>query len=438
MILAFALSSCVMYRPDHSRKMTFLDRTVEKTQEDVTVSVVALSDKEASKLFGAKLAKKGIQPVWFKIENRSKQAYIFSQRSVDARYYSPAEAAYIAHYSAMKRVLTLGVFGLLFFPILLAIPVELAMVEVANHKMNSFFLKEGMENNVIQPKEVASGFVFTPIKQGTREVHLKLYSERGILEFVFFVEVPGLKFDYEKKDFDALYPASEIVNYTDSLQLKAALERLPETTSGKNGKREGDPLNLVMIATLDELLTYFASAHWDQTEALDIRSAQRMAKSFVFGRSNLNSPFSSLFLWGRNQDISFQKARQTISERLHLRLWFAPMRFQSKPVWVGSVSRDIGVRFTLKTWNLMTHKIDSNIDDARDYVLVDFAENGLVERYGFLADMTPVEKTKPKRNLTDDFYYTDGARVVIKLGERDSGPSNFEWQSPFEIEKKAA
>jgi LssY C-terminus len=34
------------------------------------------------------------------------------------------------------------------------------------------------------------------------------------------------------------------------------------------------------------------------------------------------------------------------------------MRFEGKPVWVGQVSRDIGVRFTLATWNLVTHRID--------------------------------------------------------------------------------
>jgi hypothetical protein len=68
--------------------------------------------------------------------------------------------------------------------------------------------------------------------------------------------------------------------------------------------------------------------------------------------------------------------RQTINERLHLRLWLTPLRFQDKPVWIGQISRAIGVRFTLRTWNLTTHKIDPDVDDARDYVLDDLMESG--------------------------------------------------------------
>jgi hypothetical protein len=43
-------------------------------------------------------------------------------------------------------------------------------------------------------------------------------------------------------------------------------------------------------------------------------------------------------------------------------------------VWVGQVSRDIGVRFTLRTWNLTTHRIDPEVDEARDYVIEDLLE----------------------------------------------------------------
>ena len=49
-------------------------------------------------------------------------------------------------------------------------------------------------------------------------------------------------------------------------------------------------------------------------------------------------------------------------------------------MWVGQVSRDIGVRFTWRTWNLTTHKIDPDVDDARDYVLDYLMESGRVAR----------------------------------------------------------
>jgi len=33
------------------------------------------------------------------------------------------------------------------------------------------------------------------------------------------------------------------------------------------------------------------------------------------------------------------------------------------PAWVGQVSRDIGVRFTLKTSNLTTYIVDADVDE---------------------------------------------------------------------------
>ena len=36
------------------------------------------------------------------------------------------------------------------------------------------------------------------------------------------------------------------------------------------------------------------------------------------------------------------------------------MRFEGKRVWIGQISRDIGVRFTTKT--ITTHKIDADVD----------------------------------------------------------------------------
>ena len=41
-----------------------------------------------------------------------------------------------------------------------------------------------------------------------------------------------------------------------------------------------------------------------------------------------------------------------------MRLWLAPFRFEDRPVWIGQVSRDIGVKITPKSPTLTTHVID--------------------------------------------------------------------------------
>jgi len=127
--------------------------------------------------------------------------------------------------------------------------------------------------------------------------------------------------------------------------------------------------------------------------------------------------------------VALQKARGTISQRLHLRLWCTWARYSGKTVWIGQVSRDIGVRFTFKTWNLSTHKIDPDVDDARDYVLADLAAAKRISRLGYLDGVGAATRECPRKNLTGDPYYTDGYRVVMMLSDGTTSPEFFSWDA---------
>jgi len=232
-----------------------------------------------------------------------------------------------------------------------------------------------------------------------------------------------------KKDFNTRYSGKELMTY-DEPALVAALKALPCCVTDKKDKKTGDPLNLIVIGELEELLEAFAAAKWDETESLGVGSGYQMSKSFLFRHANRYAPVSPLYYNGVSQDIAFQKARERIDQRLHLRLWYSPMRFNGKPVWVGTVSRDIGVRFTFKTWYLTTHKIDSHIDEARDYVLEDLSGVERVSHYGFVEGVGARPRSKPGRNLTGDPFYTDGLRVTIELGDTVTSLSSFNWTFP--------
>ena len=73
-----------------------------------------------------------------------------------------------------------------------------------------------------------------------------------------------------------------------------------------------------------------------------------------------------------------QKARGSVDERNHLRLWLAPVTFRGEDVWVGQISRGIGIKLSSKT--VVTHKIDPIIDEARYYLVVDLAASQSLER----------------------------------------------------------
>ena len=117
----------------------------------------------------------------------------------------------------------------------------------------------------------------------------------------------------------------------------------------------------------------------------------------------------------RPQDLALQRARNTILQRNHLRLWLAPFRFQGKSVWVGQVSRDIDIKVTTSSSTLTTHVIDPNVDEAREHVLQSLLVAGAIKRFGFVAGIEPASPDNPHTNLSDDPYFTDGLRLVAIL-----------------------
>ena len=233
------------------------------------------------------------------------------------------------------------------------------------------------------------------------------------VQFLFSISVLGIAADYLHRNFEALEKPSALQD-CDIDTLIARLAAMPVTTTNAAGTRLGDPLNLVVIGEFETLLGTFA-ARWDESETITLATCWKTVRSFLLGSQYRYSPVSPLYLFGRSQDVALQRSRHSINERLHLRLWLTTLSFRGKPVWVGQCSRDIGVRFTLKTWNLTTHRIDPDVDEARDYVIEDLLKAEHIEAAGYVDGCRPSDSAVPRRNLTGDPYFTDGKRVVIVL-----------------------
>ena len=144
---------------------------------------------------------------------------------------------------------------------------------------------------------------------------------------------------------------------------------------------------------------------------------------------------SPLYVYGRPQDVGLQKARQTVDERNHLRLWLSPMRYHGMPVYIGQISRDIGVKLTTKSPTLTTHEIDPDVDEAREYLLQDLLESQKVAKIGFVEGVGQAGPENPRYNLTDSPYWTDGLRVVFVFSEESTALDEvefFEWVRIFQ------
>jgi len=421
--LALGAAGCVSYRPKPLADVHFQDRVAWVGDDDVRIGVAALSAKESKQAFGVPLAKKGMQPVWLSIENRSSTPILFLQQSVDPDYYSPAEAAHRSHYSGTTRFLFYGVAGLLFPPLWIAAPIELVSAYVANGRMDERFQETGIGNRLIAPDKTAEGFMFTRFDEGTKPVPIGIITEDGRKRFEAFVTVPGLRVDYDAVDFATIYRPDEIRDL-DWAGLRVEPGRMPCCTTNAAGTKNGDPLNLVFVGEFDDILLQLTRAGWDETETLSARTAWRTSMAFLSRSQYRYSPVSNLYAFGRKQDFAMQRARATINERNHLRLWSAPFRVDGKPVFVGQISRDIGVRLTWRTWNLTTHQIDPDLDDSRENVIGDLIETDHVSRVGYAEGAGERTRQNPGRNLTGDPFYTDGYRGVAAVVD-DEVPLEF-------------
>ncbi|MGH6920318.1 MAG: LssY C-terminal domain-containing protein [Geminicoccaceae bacterium] len=411
-LLALGLSACAAWQPGTLAPESYLARAQSETEDGVTVTTAALSAPEAAALFGTDLADDDIQPVWIEIENRQDAAYWYMHRYTDPMYFSPAEVAF-----ANRRWLA----------------------GEANRRMAEAFQKRSLEGYV-PPLSTVAGFVYTRRDPGTKVVSVSLLGDDQVKVFDFILFTPDLAADHRRIDLAALYRPDEL-RAVDEAELRAALERLPCCPTNADGSRQADPLNFVLIGDSEAILAALVRAGWDETEILSTGSVAATAESFLFGSRYRYSPVSPLHLFGRPQDAAFQKARGNIHRRNHLRLWLAPLRHDGEAVWIGQISRDIGVRFTTSTWNLTTHAIDPDVDAERWYLAQDLASVSALSKYGLVGGVGVSTLTEPRVNAGGDPYFTDGLRAVLFIASEPVPITGIEWldwrEEPMPAERDA-
>jgi hypothetical protein len=163
----------------------------------------------------------------------------------------------------------------------------------------------------------------------------------------------------------------------------------------------------------------------------------RIASAFIFGSRYRYAPISGLYLFGRIQDMTFQKSRAAIDERNHIRIWLAPVSYEGTPVWVGHISRDAGIKFSGRVWPPTTHVIDPAVDEARFYLEQDLIYSRNVRRFGLAEGVGSAAADAPRYNAEGDPYFTDGLRAVFFIDD-DVVPLDdvevMKWALPDELE----
>lgn len=366
-------------------QVDFLTHAKSTTNGDITVTVAVPSKQETEALFGTSLYKEQIQPVWVKVENRSSSNYLLMKVGIDQNNFSPLEASYQRHSGSKETRL----------------------------EMDKFFWSMDFENPAMAGT-VTSGFVFTNLDEGFKAINIDLLTSDDLKSFSFVVRVDGLVTDSGQVDFESIY--DEWIDIEDEQELRRVLASFPCCTANKDGDQWGDPLNVVMIGSKSDLFAALIRRGWHQTEISYADSLKKTFHSFLFGSRYRYSPISPLYVFGRPQDIGVQKARQSISLRNHMRLWRTRYNYQGKEIYLGQISRDIGVKFNKRT--ITTHAIDPDVDDTRSGLAADLAYSQALVKIAYVKGSQVSTMADTHHNLTPDPYLSDGLRVVLFFDER--------------------
>ncbi len=187
------------------------------------------------------------------------------------------------------------------------------------------------------------------------------------------------------------------------------LKEAPQRAQGKDGK-PGDPLNLVFVASQEQIRQAFEAAGWAEAEKLTGKSLFETVRAVMANKGYGSAPVSQLYLYGRAEDLAFQKMLNTFAKRHHLRIWKSPVQTSDgRDVWLGAATHDTG-------WDIrpgvVSHAIDPQIDQEREKVRADLIATGMVSNANRVTRPDPLSEGLTATGAT---WKTDGFLVGLEL-----------------------
>jgi hypothetical protein len=183
----------------------------------------------------------------------------------------------------------------------------------------------------------------------------------------------------------------------------------PHLTETGDG-HPGGPLNVALIGSEADVRQILEAAKWYDAQALSLRSDLEIAVGTVLKRPDPEAPVSTLYLFGRPEDLAFeQPVDGNPRQRHHVRFWkTGKTSAQGQPIWIGAASYDERVGLSYTTGQV-THHIAPDVDRERDHLFQNLKATGEIsDTY-----MVPgFQKVLKGRNGGGDPWYTDGALWV--------------------------
>lgn len=176
---------------------------------------------------------------------------------------------------------------------------------------------------------------------------------------------------------------------------------------------EGDMVNYALVGSEGQVLEAFKAAGWVAVDKTVQDAVLHGLMATLSHDAYTEMPMSTLYLFGRAQDLSFARGDPLMvaAERHHLRVWETTQTVDGRPLWVGSATHDVGFEKDQRNGQV-THKIDPKIDGERDFLLQSFDAAGV---FSSAAYVTPVNPMLQARTATGGSFFSDGRILVMDL-----------------------
>jgi hypothetical protein len=188
-----------------------------------------------------------------------------------------------------------------------------------------------------------------------------------------------------------------------------AINELPGITQ-TGDHHPGDPINVALIGSEDDLQHILLAAGWYPADPITLRSSLKIAIGTVLRRAYDDAPVSSLFLFGRKQDLAFEMpVGNDPRRRHHVRFWKSDkVDAAGRPAWGGAATYDERVGLSHTTGQI-THHISGDVDNERDHLMKTLEDSGdLIDVYS----IDGFHKILSGRNGGNDLWHTDGRLIV--------------------------
>jgi hypothetical protein len=201
----------------------------------------------------------------------------------------------------------------------------------------------------------------------------------------------------------------------------------PLTSFNRYGQ-PGDPINVECVGTDGQIGAAFAAAGWYRADEIDFVTAARISADSVLGRAYTTAPVSNLYLFGRKEDLAFERPGHNVRQRDHIRFWKTERtHMDGRPIWAGSGTQDTKVELS-KTNHLPTHGIAPDLDAERSLVVSELAQTGYLVEEG---SHPGFGKATHGVNGGGDPYFTDGQVATLTLADVWTSPLATQVRSPL-------